>query len=441
VAIERSSMSLADRRSAVWALPLRESYSPGARKALRAAGFYPIMIPMTPQRSRVDVLDGLRGVAILMVLWFHTWQLTWLRADVHILGQTLNFNFISEMGFFGVDLFFFLSGFVLFYPYARHLFEGKQLQTVGQFAYRRMIKIVPSYVFSAILILVILRPDIGQNFVQRAWQIVSHALFIFNWWPSTSGAISGVYWTLGVEVQFYVLFPLLCWFFRRRPLITYLVLLVIANLYRAGVASCCMENGYRLLYQLPAYLDIFAAGMLAAYVAVYARAKLPNLHGYRWGFALVAIASFVVFGALLMNIFNARYTKDIFEIWQAHNRVYLGLTFFALGVASTLAPRWWHYLLGNPILIFFATISYNLYLYHQVIADQMYYHLHWPRSAAAYPRSDAHWQLVFTLAAFAIAIAWSALVTYAFERPILKRGFAALLFWRYRRKAPAGAPV
>lgn len=392
---------------------------------------------VTQPQSRIDVLDGLRGIAILMVVWFHTWQLSWLAANVHILGRTYNFNWIPEVGFLGVDLFFFLSGFVLFYPYARHLFEGKRLQTLREFTYRRAIKIVPSYFLSIVLVMLFLRPDIGTSVAQIARQLATHVLFVFNWWPESYGAINGVYWTLGVEVQFYVLFPLLCWVFRRWPVVTYIGLLVIANVYRAWVLGCCLENGSRLIYQLPAYIDVFAAGMLAAYIFVYVRARVPNVEKFGWLFALGAIGSFVAFGALLISLFNIRYEPHVFDSWQATHRAYLGWTFLALGVSSTLASRWWHIVLGNPALVFFATISYNLYLYHQVIGDQMYAHFHWPRSAAADPHADPHWQLAFTLAAFAISIAFTALVTYAFERPLLKRGFGALLFWRYFKRAAA----
>jgi len=393
-------------------------------------------------QPRVDVFDGLRGIAILLVLWFHTWQLSWLRADVHLFGRVYNFNFIPEMGFFGVDLFFFLSGLVLFYPYARHLFEGRPPQTIADFAYRRAIKIVPSYVLSILLIVALLHPDVGSTFAQAAWQFVSHALFIFNWWPQTSGAINGVYWTLGIEVQFYLLFPLLASAFGRRPGVTFLAMCAAAIGWRAWVHGCCQENGYRLLFQLPAYLDLFACGMLAAYLYVFARSHAPaesrafavvraNL------LALVASGALVAFGALMLSLFRVRYQPDSFDNWQWLNRIWIALTFLALGVAAPLAAPWWRRLLANPVLVFFATISYNLYLYHQVIADRMYYALRFPRAHTLDPHQDPAWQLAFTLAAFTLTIAFASLVTFGFERPLLKNGPRALLWWRCDKPAPA----
>ena len=78
-------------------------------------------------------------------------------------------------------------------------------------------------------------------------------------------------------------------------------------------------------------------------------------------------------------------------------------------------PRWWQILLDNPPLRFLATISYNLYLYHQMIARELLAH-HIP-SYRGDPHLDPQWQARYTAMAFTAAIAVATIVTYLFERP------------------------
>src|SRR5271165_2361161 len=98
-----------------------------------------------PMRSegRLGVLDGLRGIAVLLVLWYHVWEISWLSP-----GSML--AFIPATGFVGVTLFFFLSGFVISYPFVTAQAQGKPRPSWRHFARRRFIKIVPSYVLSIV---------------------------------------------------------------------------------------------------------------------------------------------------------------------------------------------------------------------------------------------------------------------------------------------------
>ena len=85
---------------------------------------------------RLGVLDGLRGIAVLLVLWYHVWEISWLATPPWL-------AFLPATGFIGVHLFFFLSGFVISYPFIRARLRETPPPTWGQFAWRRFIKIVP----------------------------------------------------------------------------------------------------------------------------------------------------------------------------------------------------------------------------------------------------------------------------------------------------------
>jgi peptidoglycan/LPS O-acetylase OafA/YrhL len=83
-----------------------------------------------------------------------------------------------------------------------------------------------------------------------------------------------------------------------------------------------------------------------------------------------------------------------------------------------VSPRWWQVALDNPPLRFLAVISYNLYLYHQMLAREL---LAWRIPPfIGDPHYDPGWQIRYTQIAFAVTIAQAATVTYLFERPILR---------------------
>ncbi len=371
--------------------------------------------------ARLDVLDGLRGIAIVLVLWYHVWQLSWLSTNVTLFGRQLDVQFIPETGFLGVELFFFISGFCLFYPYARHVFEDKRLQTAGEFAYRRFIKIVPSYAIVLLILVPFAAPEFGSA-ANTAWQVLTHALFIHTWFYDTMNSINGVLWSLGIEVQFYAIFLVLAFAFRKWPIWTFLGMSATALIYRHFLAACCISD-YTKMNQLPAYIDLFAAGMMAAYLFVFLKHRVPRVE--RFGLAFTALALLAGAGLYLMqhSLYDARVPALGFEIWKADNRTYLGLAFLAFTVASCLSSAWWRALLANKILVFFSIISYNLYLWHAVIARVLFQHSI-PAPATADPHNDPYWSWVYTLVAIPASIIVAIALTYVIERPLLRKGFA-----------------
>ncbi|MBV8727331.1 MAG: acyltransferase, partial [Candidatus Eremiobacteraeota bacterium] len=246
--------------------------------------------------------------------------------------------------------------------------------------------------------------------------IVTHVLFIHNWFADTYGSINGVLWTLGVEVQFYVVFPLLCYAFLRWPYQTFGTMLAIAIGFRLATVNDI--HFLQLIEQLPAYFDFFACGMLTAYLYVSLRDK-PFSSGATILATLVAIAGFLALIALMEALFAIRYLPDGFAHWQVINRTWLALACVAIGVGSLLGAPIWKRLLANPLLVFFSIISYNWYIYHQVVARELWWH-HLPPWTGVDPHGDPQWQFWYSVIAFPATIIVAAIFTYAFERPLLR---------------------
>jgi peptidoglycan/LPS O-acetylase OafA/YrhL len=373
------------------------------------------------ENPRLGVLDGLRGLAVLLVLWYHVWEISWLSPPKPL-------AFLPATGFVGVTLFFFLSGFVISYPFFRAEQLGTPSPSWGHFAWRRFIKIVPSYVLS-IAVAYALGYAQRQPNAALLPDLVTHLLFIHTWFSDRYGSINGVLWTLSVEVEFYCVFPLIWWAFRRQPWLCAGSMIALAWMWRTWMAHCCFDTLFAQYEEnLPGYLDIFALGMLSAYLFV-ARATLLRVPAIRGIAPLVALGGFAMLGLLLENCYMYRLSDQWSGVWQIDRRPLLGVAFSAIALGSLASPRWWQILLDNAPMRFLAAISYNLYLYHQIVARELFWH-HIPPYTGN-PHHNAHWQAQYTGLAFAAAIAVATATTYLFERPLL----------RLKRPGPAANPI
>jgi len=395
------------------------------------------MTAPVPAKDHLAPLDGLRGIAIALVVWFHVWQITWLPANLSLSGRTLNFNLFAETGFVGVSLFFFISGFCIFYPYARTIVDGAPLQTARTFFYRRMLKILPSYYLSLALM-------VGLGLVQFSSQgdelrkLALHAAFLIGIFPDTSSSINGVLWSLVVEVQFYVVFPLICWCALRRPLPTFAALVAIAMAFR--LYAFTRPNVSDLIDQLPGTLDIFAAGMFTAFAYRWLAARKPAVAKRRWAWTGVALAGFGLAYWLLDTLFEVRGVEHWPMNWWPLGRPALDVAFVVATLGSLFALPAWQKVLANPVLVFLSLISYNLYLWHQTIAQKLR-DAHVPGWTTNSEHDDQKWGLGFSIEAIAVAVLVSWAITAFVEQPLLRRKPFEALLTRRRAASAVQAPV
>ncbi|MBV8197396.1 MAG: acyltransferase [Candidatus Eremiobacteraeota bacterium] len=360
---------------------------------------------------RLGVLDGLRGIAVLLVVWYHLWEISWLGTPVWL-------AFVPATGFVGVSLFFFLSGFVISYPFVRAQRRGGPMPTWGDFAWRRFIKIVPSYLLCMAFAYAVGYAQIQPNAATLP-DLVTHVLFIHTWFPLRFGTIEGVLWTLAVEVEFYCCFPLIWACFRRQPWWTAVAMIAIAWVWRAALAQCCYSTVFAQYEEnLPGYLDLFAFGMASALLFVKLRESTGSSSRRAWLGPPAGVTGLVLLVALLENLYDLRFADQWAGVWQINGRPLLGLSFAVLALGALLSPRPWQAILDNAPLRFLATISYNLYLYHQLLGRELLWHDIPPYSGD--PHRDLHWQQQYMAVASAVTIAQAAAVTYGFERPLLQ---------------------
>ena len=159
--------------------------------------------------SRFAFADGLRGLAAMWVILFHMSEgrhLEVLRAEISAI-----YKYIFSAGHLGVPIFFVLSGFVMAYTTRNEIIN---LTTATKFVVRRLVRLTPAYYFSIFLLLALLfvksKTVEAANWAVDPWVLVAHLFFLQGILRMES--LNPVYWTLCVEVQFYIAFAalLLC---------------------------------------------------------------------------------------------------------------------------------------------------------------------------------------------------------------------------------------
>lgn len=368
--------------------------------------------------SHIAVMDGLRGIAILLVVIFHVWQLSWLDFTT-VLHSPIYIDFIARFGFLGVEAFFFISGFCLFYPHARHCFEQYPLASWQDYLQKRALKILPSYLLAILLILILFEWEFSKE--QLSWHLITHFLFIHNFFPETHYSINGVFWSLAVEVQFYLIFPILAKFFRTRPLLITSLMTGCAIAYRQYIMATQQDSGLLTPYlsQMPAFLDLFALGMLTAYILVWLR-NLQHIDRYMPIFSIIMLLGLVGFVALIKDVGTVAILPNGMIGWQARYRSFIGIALMFAAIGGHFANPWVQKILNNRFLAFFSLISYNLYIWHQFIAAKLF-HARFPEPLTSDPHDDPQWQIVFTVFAMGLAIVIATLLTLFWERPFLSR--------------------
>ena len=175
------------------------------------------------------------------------------------------------------------------------------------------------------------------------------------------------------------------------------------------------------LNQLPAFLDVYANGFVAASVFASLRRRMKEDSWTRILMSVCAFAAVVVL-ALLVRDQAAEYEVHNVRLGQMARRYTQSVmtALCLLGVSLGLGGI--RLLLGNPVTRFLSQISFQFYMWHMVVALQM---RHWgiPASSHAYPNQmgDIVWQRSYVLLWFVVTLAISTAITYFIEQPIARR--------------------
>ncbi len=316
---------------------------------------------------RFAVVDGLRGVAVLMVVWHHlTWRsfpAGWSAPEFD--GFPIPFFAFLSNGWTGVNLFFFLSGLVLFLPYADGRRSFETWSDVRAFYRRRARRLLPLFLLCSLLCAVLYDDPLSPGFVRRSLLLVT-VTFNFTrdqFFPSANWVL----WSLGIEIWFSLLFPAIVIAWRRlggRVVVLGSILISLGFQLAGSLgSSVSIGNPYinPLKDSLPGRLDDFCLGMAACSLVL-----LPRAEETSWGFLglyaglLICWAGWASWDLVLLGILGRSFVPI--------NHLFLDTGFLVVLLAVLRSgPSAGRLLLDNPVTRVLGRMSFSIYVWHGLV--------------------------------------------------------------------------
>lgn len=302
--------------------------------------------------SYIKELDGVRGIAALMVLFFHFF----FRLETED-AFLLAVRKISYFGETGVSLFFVLSGFLI----TRILLNTRQSERFFYHFYlRRSLRIFPLYyLFLAVhyFIFPLIKHEPHDPFPMQAvyWIYMQDFALTFNW--AAEGP--GHFWSLAVEEHFYLFWPLLVYYLDSKKLLYIISGIIITALLTRGLLIN-NDNEYRFFTF--SRIDELAMGALLA--VMEAKGKLAQVKQNKQRFLL-----FFIISAVLMLLFWQSLTNTSASFFFKLTRfTILGFIYFSfIGFVITASQGLFiKKILRSAPLLYTGRISYGLYVYHPI---------------------------------------------------------------------------
>ena len=418
--------------------------------------------PTVARTPRNDEIQGLRAIAALSVLVTHV--------SLNAMGNRGPWGGLLARLDVGVAIFFVISGYLLYKPFARALLSDQPLPSLRRYVRHRLVRIVPAY-WLVVLASFLFVPALGlvmptTDFSAAPVGVTSvpfAAMFRFVtftqiYWTKTVAGPFPQAWTLATEMSFYVFLPLLAWALarhgRRRAAdrasrlrtqwVMLAVLVVVATAFRLLVVS--LSSAYsgganaatsvsKYAAWLPNHLDLFAVGMAMAVLAVEREADGPGAAlACRLDSALarprgVAASLSLAVGTLVL----AGYGLGLSRTDLVYGRVgeFLRHGAYGLIAAALVAPTvfgregagGYRALLRTRPMVFLGQVSYGIYIWQIFVIGRWVSSPFGPGAPLPARHPGKQFNVAFwpTLAwTFGVTVAVATLTWYLVEKPWLR---------------------
>lgn len=368
-----------------------------------------------PQKVNFPNLDGFRFISFSLVFWFHVQKIIF----IHLEGRP-EYSVLQRLfgnGELGVNFFFVLSGFLITYLLIQEKNNTGRVHILNFYA-RRILRIWPLFFLSVFLGFVVF-PFFKSVAGFEPKEIANPIYYIFflnnfdyiNQWPQFPDALSLiVLWSVAVEEQFYLVWPLLLGVIRKNQYPVLFVAIIIASLvFRSFHVSENEHNIAVLYFHTFSVMGDLAAGALIAYYSARQGSFVNWLKGLN-----KATILFFYLGSILIILFKDELFRGPFLI--IFERIIIAGFFGMLIAEQNYSQNSFFKLSKFKVLTNFGKYTYGLYCFHFMILSITQN----VAAKAGFVTDNLPVAILVSLLALAVTIITAYVSFHYFEQPFLK---------------------
>ena len=322
---------------------------------------------------------------------------------------------VCGQGFVGVHLFFAISGFILALPFAEHFLNSAPPVKLRRYFTRRVTRLEPPYLINLVVMYMVFSVAAGKA-TEMLPHLMGSAMYLHSLGFGERSAINGVAWSLEVEIQFYLLAPLLGWIYaigssmmRRVILVAAIVCLAVQD------ATLTPPLDLTILH----HLQYFLVGFLLADCYLSEWRTNPD-RSWRWD-GVGTVAWFCI----PLVVYHQFLTYELMPL----------LIFLAYG--ACMRGRVWPWIARQPALVAIGGMCYTIYLYHFLC--------YWTVGAWSirHTFTEIYWvnQLLQITLLSAVTVVACSLLYLLFEKPFMRPDWPGRAWAMVRRGISGGVRI